>query len=68
MDQFAQAVAAVRALRGDDTALYDIAVELPAGSDVAPYAEAGAIWWVTDLGPRVSLDEVRGVIREGPVR
>lgn len=65
-DQFAQAVAAVRGLRGDDTAPYDIAVELSPGSDVAPYAEAGATWWMTALEPGVSVDEVRGVIREGP--
>jgi alkanesulfonate monooxygenase SsuD/methylene tetrahydromethanopterin reductase-like flavin-dependent oxidoreductase (luciferase family) len=66
VDQFAQAVAAVRDLRGDNTTPYDIAVELRPGSDVAPYAEAGATWWMTGLEPGVSLDEVRGVIREGP--
>jgi alkanesulfonate monooxygenase SsuD/methylene tetrahydromethanopterin reductase-like flavin-dependent oxidoreductase (luciferase family) len=66
VDQFARAVTAVRELRGDDSAPYDIAVELPPGSDVAPYAEAGATWWMTELEPGVSLGEVRGVIREGP--
>ncbi|HYT81248.1 MAG TPA: LLM class flavin-dependent oxidoreductase [Actinomycetota bacterium] len=66
VDEFARAVAAVRELRGDTTAPYDIAVELSPGSDVAPYAEAGATWWMTALEPGVSLDEVRGVIREGP--
>jgi alkanesulfonate monooxygenase SsuD/methylene tetrahydromethanopterin reductase-like flavin-dependent oxidoreductase (luciferase family) len=65
-DQFAEAVAAVRDLRGDNPAPYDIAVELSPGSDVAPYAEAGATWWMTALDPGISLDEVRGVIREGP--
>jgi alkanesulfonate monooxygenase SsuD/methylene tetrahydromethanopterin reductase-like flavin-dependent oxidoreductase (luciferase family) len=43
-DQFAQAVAAVRDLRSDNTAPYDIAVELPPGSDVTPYIQAGATW------------------------
>jgi alkanesulfonate monooxygenase SsuD/methylene tetrahydromethanopterin reductase-like flavin-dependent oxidoreductase (luciferase family) len=66
VDQFAQAVAAVRDLRGDNTTPYDIAVELRPGSDVAPYAEAGATWWMTELEPGISLDEVRGVIRDGP--
>jgi alkanesulfonate monooxygenase SsuD/methylene tetrahydromethanopterin reductase-like flavin-dependent oxidoreductase (luciferase family) len=66
VDEFAQAVAAVRDLRGDNTAPYDIAVELRPGSDVAPYAEAGANWWMTALEPGVSLDEVCGVVREGP--
>jgi hypothetical protein len=36
VDQFAQAVAAVRDLRGDNTTPYDIAVELRPGSNVAP--------------------------------
>jgi len=38
VDRFARAVAAVRDLRGDNPAPYDVAVELPPGSDVAPYA------------------------------
>ena len=62
----ARSVGAVRDLRGDDTVTYDIAVELAPGSDVAPYAEAGATWWMTASEPGVSLDEVRGLIREGP--
>jgi hypothetical protein len=68
VDEFAQAVAAVRDLRGDNPAPYDIAVELRPGSDVAPYAEVGATWWMTELEPGISLDKVRGVIREGPAR
>jgi alkanesulfonate monooxygenase SsuD/methylene tetrahydromethanopterin reductase-like flavin-dependent oxidoreductase (luciferase family) len=67
VDQFAQAVATVRELRGNSTTPYDIAVELPPGSDVAPYAEAGATWWMTGIEPGASLDEVRGILREGPV-
>jgi alkanesulfonate monooxygenase SsuD/methylene tetrahydromethanopterin reductase-like flavin-dependent oxidoreductase (luciferase family) len=66
VDQFAQAVATVRDLRSDSTAPYDIAVELPPGSDVAPYVEAGATWWMTAFEPGVSLEEVRGVLRDGP--
>jgi alkanesulfonate monooxygenase SsuD/methylene tetrahydromethanopterin reductase-like flavin-dependent oxidoreductase (luciferase family) len=66
VDEFAQAVAIVRELRGNNRAPYDIAVELRPGSDVAPYAEAGATWWMTELEPGISLDEVRGVIRQGP--
>jgi alkanesulfonate monooxygenase SsuD/methylene tetrahydromethanopterin reductase-like flavin-dependent oxidoreductase (luciferase family) len=67
VDEFAQAVAAVRDLRGNSTAPYDIAVELPPGNDPAPYVDAGATWCMTGLEPGVSRDEVRGVIREGPV-
>jgi alkanesulfonate monooxygenase SsuD/methylene tetrahydromethanopterin reductase-like flavin-dependent oxidoreductase (luciferase family) len=66
VDQFAQVVAAVRDLRGDISEPYDITVELPPGSDVTPYAEAGATWWMTGIEPGASLDEVRSVIREGP--
>ena len=66
VDDFAHAVASVRDLRRDDPAPFDIAVELPPGADVSPYAEAGATWWMTELAPGVSLDTVRGVIRDGP--
>jgi hypothetical protein len=68
VDQFAQAAATVRELRGDNSEAYDIAVELPPGSDVAPYAEAGATWWMTGIEPGASLEEVRSVVREGPAR
>jgi hypothetical protein len=66
VDQFAQAVATVRDLCGDNPAPFDVAVELPPGTNVAPYAEAGATWWMTGIEPGASLDEVRSVIREGP--
>jgi alkanesulfonate monooxygenase SsuD/methylene tetrahydromethanopterin reductase-like flavin-dependent oxidoreductase (luciferase family) len=66
VDQFAEAVAAVRDLRVDNSAPYDIAVDLPPGADVAPYAQAGATWWLTGIEPGASLDDVRGVMRDGP--
>lgn len=48
---------------------YDIAVALGPGTDPAPYVKAGATWWLTDFDPEaVSLDQVRGVLREGPRR
>ena len=68
VDEFARAAASVRELRGDNLRSFDIAAALPPGTDVAPYAEAGATWWMTELDPGVSLDEVRAVIREGPAR
>ena len=67
VDDFVHAVATVRALRGDNPAPFDIAVELPPDSDVAPYEEAGATWWMTEFEPGSSLREVLGVLREGPV-
>jgi len=66
VDEFAQAVATVRDLRGENEGPFDIAVELRPGTDVNPYVAAGATWWLTELEPGISLDEVRGVIREGP--
>lgn len=66
-DQLAEAVAAIAGLRPPLAAPYDIAVGLPPGSDPAPYAEAGATWWLPEFDPAtVSLDQVRGVLRDGP--
>jgi len=46
---------------------FDIAVELDPGSDPAPYAAAGATWGLVAFpwNP-VSVDQIRGVIRQGP--
>ncbi|GAA1948466.1 LLM class flavin-dependent oxidoreductase [Amycolatopsis minnesotensis] len=66
-DQLAEIVATVTELRRDATAPYDIAVALPPGTDLAPYAEAGATWWLAELPPESTVDEVRGVLRDGPV-
>ena len=66
-DQLAEAVAAVAGLRAHPSTPYDIAVGLPPGTDPAPYAEAGATWWLPESDPAtVSLDQVRGVLRDGP--
>ena len=57
-----------RACASGATAPYDIAIALPPGTDPAPYAEAGATWWLTEFDPEaLSLDQVRGVLRSGPV-
>jgi alkanesulfonate monooxygenase SsuD/methylene tetrahydromethanopterin reductase-like flavin-dependent oxidoreductase (luciferase family) len=46
---------------------FDIAVELDLASDPAPYAAAGATWGLVAFPwDPVSVDQVRGVIREGP--
>jgi alkanesulfonate monooxygenase SsuD/methylene tetrahydromethanopterin reductase-like flavin-dependent oxidoreductase (luciferase family) len=64
-DQLAEAAAAIAAL--DPVVPYDIAVGLPPGTDPAPYAEAGATWWLPEFDPAtVSLDQVRGVLHDGP--
>ena len=54
-------------LREDATTPYDVAAALPPGTDPAPYANAGATWWLTEFDPdAISLDLVRGVLRDGP--
>jgi alkanesulfonate monooxygenase SsuD/methylene tetrahydromethanopterin reductase-like flavin-dependent oxidoreductase (luciferase family) len=70
-DQLAEIAAELRHLRRqagtDPAAPFDIAVELEPGSDPAPFAAAGATWGlVTFPWDPASVDQVRGVIRDGP--
>jgi hypothetical protein len=70
-DQLAETAAELRRLRREtsDGAAepFDIAVELDPRSDPAPYAVAGATWGLVAFPwDPVSVDQVRGVIREGP--
>ena len=65
-DQLAEITAVIAGHRQHTTAPYDIAVSLPPGTDPAPYAEAGATWWLTEFEPDVRIDQVRGVLRDGP--
>jgi alkanesulfonate monooxygenase SsuD/methylene tetrahydromethanopterin reductase-like flavin-dependent oxidoreductase (luciferase family) len=68
-DQVAEIVKTISDLRADPSAPYDIAVALPPGTDPAPYGQAGATWWLTEFDPEgISLDRVRGVLRDGPGR
>lgn len=62
----AEISAALASLREDPAAPFDIAIALTPGTDPAPYAQAGATWRLTDFEPTVSLDQVRGVLRDGP--
>ena len=66
-DQLAEVAAAIADLRADRTGPYDLAVALPAGTDLAPFATAGATWWLAEFPPdAMSVDAVRGVLRDGP--
>jgi alkanesulfonate monooxygenase SsuD/methylene tetrahydromethanopterin reductase-like flavin-dependent oxidoreductase (luciferase family) len=70
-DQLAEAAAEIAQVRGetgqDPAAPYDIAASLPAGADLAPYAAAGATWWMAEFPwDTVTVDAVRGVLRDGP--
>jgi alkanesulfonate monooxygenase SsuD/methylene tetrahydromethanopterin reductase-like flavin-dependent oxidoreductase (luciferase family) len=69
-DQLAEVVATVTALRReadvDPTAPYDVAVAVPPATDPAPYGAAGATWALVEFPwDAVSVDQVRGVIRDG---
>ena len=67
-DQLADIVTAIADLRRGKTTPYDVAVALPPGADPTGYAKAGATWRLVEFEPEtVSLDQVRGVLRDGPV-
>jgi alkanesulfonate monooxygenase SsuD/methylene tetrahydromethanopterin reductase-like flavin-dependent oxidoreductase (luciferase family) len=67
-DQLAEIVATIAQLRQHTIAAYDIAVGLALGVDPLPYVKAGATWWMPEFPPEsVSLDRVRGVLRDGPL-
>lgn len=62
--QLAEVIADVQALRPDPAAPYDVAI---GGRDPGPFAAVGATWWCASFSPYdVTLDEVRGVLRDGP--
>ena len=66
-DELAAVAAALDELRGGSTGPFDLVVGLSAGADVAAFAAAGATWWLTDFDPAtVTVDEVRGVLKDGP--
>jgi alkanesulfonate monooxygenase SsuD/methylene tetrahydromethanopterin reductase-like flavin-dependent oxidoreductase (luciferase family) len=66
-DQLAEIATTITGLRQSATTPYDIAVGLPPGTDTAPYAKVGATWWLAEFAPEtVTLDQVRGVLRDGP--
>ena len=70
-DQLAEMAADLATLRReagrDPSEPYDIVAALPPGSDPAPYAAAGATWWLVEFpSEAASIEQVRGVIREGP--
>jgi alkanesulfonate monooxygenase SsuD/methylene tetrahydromethanopterin reductase-like flavin-dependent oxidoreductase (luciferase family) len=66
-DQLADVVTTITGLRQQQATRYDVAAAVPPGADLAPYARAGATWWLAEFDPEaVSLDQVRGVLRDGP--
>ena len=70
-DQLAGIVTDVRAQRAAAglQGAYDVAAGGPPGTDQSGFAEAGATWWMAGFSPYdLQVDEVRGVLREGPQR
>lgn len=67
-DQLAEAVATLSGLRDGEMGSFDVAVGLALDVDPAPYARAGATWWLPEIDPGTPIDTVRGVIRDGPFR
>ncbi len=72
-DQLAEAVGRIAELRAslhpDAPAAYDVVVPLAPDADLAAFQAAGATWWLTDVDPHsLTVDQVRGVLRDGPWR
>jgi alkanesulfonate monooxygenase SsuD/methylene tetrahydromethanopterin reductase-like flavin-dependent oxidoreductase (luciferase family) len=71
-DQLAEIVASVRELRGAPAEAgdaYDVAVGGAPGVDPRPFAAVGATWWMVFFDWRaLSLDQIEGVIKDGPAR
>jgi alkanesulfonate monooxygenase SsuD/methylene tetrahydromethanopterin reductase-like flavin-dependent oxidoreductase (luciferase family) len=62
-EQLAEAVAAVRELRGADAPVgFEIVIDHPPGTDLAPWIEAGATWCLTDFGMQPARAEVERAI------
>jgi alkanesulfonate monooxygenase SsuD/methylene tetrahydromethanopterin reductase-like flavin-dependent oxidoreductase (luciferase family) len=67
-EALAELAAEVAELRGPDAAPgYDLVVDYPAGTDPAPWIDAGATWCLTGFGIQPTEAEVREAIDAGPV-
>jgi alkanesulfonate monooxygenase SsuD/methylene tetrahydromethanopterin reductase-like flavin-dependent oxidoreductase (luciferase family) len=64
-DALAQLADELRAMRGNDRP-FDLVAESPAGTDPAPWAEAGATWCLTGFGRQPTRAEVEEAIDTGP--
>jgi len=70
LDEIVAEIASLRNEIGrDEEDPFDVVAALPVGTDPAPYASAGATWWLAEFPwDGVSVDQVRGVIRDGPAQ
>lgn len=66
-DKLAEIVADLTELRPEGTGDFDIAVGGRPGVDSSGYEQAGATWWMVSFSPYdLTVDAVRGVLRDGP--
>jgi len=63
--ELAELVAEAEALRNVSTP-FDVVVENPAGTDSAPWVDAGATWCLIGFGPQPTRAEVEQAIDAGP--
>jgi alkanesulfonate monooxygenase SsuD/methylene tetrahydromethanopterin reductase-like flavin-dependent oxidoreductase (luciferase family) len=64
-EALAQLADELRAMRKDDGP-FDLVAESPAGTDPAPWADAGATWCLTGFGRQPTRAEVEEAIEAGP--
>src|SRR5215469_1385200 len=64
-EALAELAAEVREARPDGEP-FDLITELPPGTDLRPWEQAGLTWAVTHFGPQPTEAEVRAVIEAGP--
>jgi alkanesulfonate monooxygenase SsuD/methylene tetrahydromethanopterin reductase-like flavin-dependent oxidoreductase (luciferase family) len=65
-EQLAEMVAYVNEQRDESAGPFDVVVTNPAGSDPAPWEEAGATWCLTGFGQTPTEAEVAAAIAAGP--
>ena len=62
----AELVGELRELRGGSLDGFDVVVTNRPGTDLAPWAAAGATWCLTGWGPQPPAAEVEAVVEAGP--
>ncbi|MEK6228431.1 MAG: hypothetical protein AABM31_03780 [Actinomycetota bacterium] len=65
-EALAELAAEAAQLRGSADGRFDLVVTNPAGTDPAPWIEAGATWCLTGFGPQPTAAGVRETIDAGP--
>jgi alkanesulfonate monooxygenase SsuD/methylene tetrahydromethanopterin reductase-like flavin-dependent oxidoreductase (luciferase family) len=65
-DAVAEAAEEIRTMRSGDSAPFDLVVDNPPGTELKPWAAAGATWCLDDFGQQPREAEVREAIAAGP--